>query len=95
MADRRWPYTIYLKDVWKNPELTYEQQRDKIVERFRASDWIKAEGSDGGPLDRLVDDLAEAYNTSEFDDVWREIYDYAGYERTCWIDLVSPVGPRP
>jgi hypothetical protein len=91
MPDRRWPYQIYLSDIWKNPGLSFEEQRDAIVERLRASEWIIREGSDGGPLDRTVEELAEAYDVAEFDDVWAEVYRYAGADRTCWIDLISAI----
>ena len=86
-----WHFTVYLGDIWKVPGLSFEQQRDGVVERLRASGWIAQKGSDGGPLDRLVDELADAQDTAEFDDVWAEIYDYADVDR-CWIDLLS-TGP--
>ena len=61
--------------------------RDAIVGRLRASTWIKKCGSDGGPLDQLVRDLAEVVDTVEFDEVWNEIYDYADSDRA-WIDTI-------
>lgn len=75
-----WRMTVHLIDVFHNQAMTYEQRRDAIIERLRRQ-WVP---SDGGPLDRTVEDLADAIDVEEFDDVWSEILDRADVDRV-WL----------
>lgn len=82
----KWDYAILLGDIWKNPALSFEQQRDEIVARLQANDWYRTD--DGGPTSRLIDDLAEVVDAEQFDDIWDELYDRADGERA-WLDVWS------
>lgn len=76
-----WDRRIDLSDVFHNEEMTFEQRRNAIVARLRASAWLKGR-ADG--LTDLVDELADTADGDEFDGPWDEIYDYADVERV-WI----------
>lgn len=76
-----WEYTINLADVFHNDDMTFEQRRDAIVSRIRNSGWPST-GS--YTLRQLVDELAEAQDTDEFDGPWDLIYDEADADRV-WI----------
>jgi cell fate (sporulation/competence/biofilm development) regulator YmcA (YheA/YmcA/DUF963 family) len=80
----QWDYTIRLADVWKNPEMTFEQRRDVIVQRLRNSRWYKQ--SEMG-LDEVVNDIEAATTVDEFDEAWAELYDAADWDRA-WIATV-------
>jgi len=78
-----WIYVVDLRDVYdlhRSNRLSFEEFRDQVVARLRASKWIKECGSDGGPLDRYVDDLAEV-DPEEYNDLWEEILRYADVDR--------------
>jgi hypothetical protein len=75
-----WDRTIDVSDVFHNKDLTFEANRDAIVKRLRESSWLK-QANKFGPLAWVVDNLAEAENTSEFNDWWYQLYDHADYDR--------------
>lgn len=79
-----WLATIRLGDVWKNPELSFEERRDAIVSRIKSSNWY-GEGDDLTLAD-IVDGLSEAEDADDFDDAWDALYDLADEDRV-WIDL--------
>lgn len=76
--------TVKLKDVWSDDGLPFEEKRDKIVERIKASGW-----RDITPypdlFDDLVHDLGETVDTGEFDYLFVEFYDLADSDRV-WIE---------
>ncbi len=76
-----WTLTINVADVFHNDDLTFEQIRDTVVQRIRASGWI---GEDDHTLGDLVDELGDAADTDEFDAVWDVLYDHADADRV-WI----------
>lgn len=82
-----WEYKIRLGDVWKNDELTFEQQRDAIVVRFRRSRWYLMSGAHSD-LHELIDELAEAEDAEDFDEAWVQIYNLADEDRA-WIETVA------
>jgi hypothetical protein len=84
-----WLYTIRLGDIWKNPDLTFKDHRDRIVERLSTSRWATETGGEDSDLADLLRQLGEATDEQEFDDVWTEIYDLADDDRA-WIELYSP-----
>lgn len=85
-----WVETIYLSDIWKNERLTFEERRDRIVERIKASRWYRNRDDAGfDDLGELIQDLSDAPDQTEFDEFWGVLYDQADYDRI-WIDLVSP-----
>lgn len=81
-----WNETIHLGDVFHNDDLTFEQKRDVIVQRIRASRWFRNAGEDSF-LAQLVDELGSAESANEFDAPWSLIYDAADIDRT-WIETV-------
>ena len=85
----RWLETVRLGDVWRNESMTFEQRRDEIVRRVKASNWYRSTDS-SVELPDVVDDLAHATDASRFDFAWRYLYDIADWDRV-WIDTVSPV----
>lgn len=82
-----WEYRIRLGDVWKNDELTFEQQRNAIVKRFKGSRWYRTTG-DGSDLHDLVEELADAEDVDDYDEAWKYIYDLADQDRA-WIETVA------
>jgi hypothetical protein len=78
-----WDKTLDMRDVFHNDAITFEERRDAIVRRLRSSAWLKGRDE----FDRLVevvDNLADAEDTTEFNGWWSELYDLADYERV-WI----------
>jgi hypothetical protein len=80
-----WDRKIQLADVFHDEGLTFEQRRDAIVARLRQSPWIADRDRDGfDRLGEIVENLADAPDTREFDDWWDELYDHADVDRV-WI----------
>lgn len=75
-----WLLTIDLKDVFHNEDLPFEQKRDEIVRRIRATGWH----GDHPWLEEIVDNLAESEDENDFDSWWDELYDVADIDRV-WI----------
>lgn len=85
MPTNVWAETISLRDVFHNDDLTFEERRDTIVRRLRASRWIRQRDTDGfDELGEIVDNLADADTVREFDGWWAELYDHADRDRI-WI----------
>lgn len=83
-----WDYTVRLPRV--SDEGDYAPQRDALVAALRDSTWIKRWGSDGGPLDQLVEELAGTVDVEEFADVMDAICDYADAEPgRAFLDFAS------
>jgi hypothetical protein len=78
----QWKYTVNLRDIWRNEAMPFEQRRDKIVARIRASAWYRNRAE--GILFDLVDELADAADIPAFDQVWSAIYDEADADRA-WL----------
>jgi hypothetical protein len=78
-----WDLTINLADFWNNEDLTFEQRRDKTVERIRQSPWF-TEYDEDSSLHALVEELADAADGDEFDGPWEEIFDLADIDGV-WI----------
>jgi hypothetical protein len=79
-----WDRKIRLADVFRNPDMTFEERRDAIVARLRASVWLKGYDEDSD-LTQFVDEMSEAADVEEFDGVWDFIYDIADADRV-WIE---------
>lgn len=79
-----WLETIKLGDVFHNSDMSFEEVRDRVVARIRASNWegIAFHWPD---VKEAVDNLAETRDTEEFNWWWSEIYDYADQDRV-WLD---------
>lgn len=81
-----WDRKLRLADVWRNESMSFEERRDTIVARIRASEWFK-EYDEHDELPEAVAELAEAPHANDFDDVWGWIYDIADVDRV-WIETV-------
>lgn len=81
-----WDRKINLADVFHNDGLTFEQKRDAIVARIRASAWFK-QYDEYDDLPQYVEELADTEDNASFNAVWSEIYDIADYDRV-WIATV-------
>jgi hypothetical protein len=79
-----WNSKIHLGDIFRNEDMTFKERRDAITARLRASTWLKSHG-EYDTIRYLVDELADAENTDEFDEVWDVIYDEADADRV-WIE---------
>ncbi len=75
-----WDRRLNLADVWKNPDLTFEQRRDAVVDRIRSSGWADRNDT----VADLLDELGDAASADEFDGPWDLIYDEADVDRV-WI----------
>ena len=78
-----WAHHISLEDVFHNDDLSFTEKRDAIVARIRASSWYKGY-DETGDMSEIVEDLAAATDTDEFDAAWDELYDIADADRV-WI----------
>jgi hypothetical protein len=78
-----WAHKINLADVFHNDDLTFEQKRDAIVARIRATTWFK-DCDEYDELPQYTEELADAPDVRAFDFVWSEIYDIADADRV-WI----------
>jgi hypothetical protein len=79
-----WEHEVNLADVFfHSDEVTFEQSRDGIVARIRASTWFKAK-DEYDDLVFLVEELADSESEDAFDYVWDQIYYVADYDRV-WI----------
>lgn len=83
MPETTWRHTIRLADVFHDDTRTFEQRRDVIVARLRASEWFASPGQ-GSDLPEIVDELADAESTSDFEAAWAALYDEADLDRV-WI----------
>lgn len=81
-----WSNEIDLSGVFHNAEVTFEQRRDAIVARLKASRWYRESDPEiGGSVAEIIrDHLAYAEDTDEFDAWWDELYDHADYDRV-WL----------
>ncbi len=75
-----WDRHLNLANVWKNPDLTFEERRDAIVGRIRRSGWPDRNNT----VAELLDELGDAATADEFDGPWDLIYDEADRDRV-WI----------
>ncbi|MEV0267756.1 hypothetical protein AB0H43_03190 [Hamadaea sp. NPDC050747] len=79
-----WEYRVNVADVWRNPEMTFEQRRDSIVATLRRNRWFKIEGDEGSELHEVVEGLSHADDATDFDHFWDQLYDLADLDRA-WI----------
>jgi hypothetical protein len=79
-----WDGTLRLADVFHNDNLTFEQKRDAIVQRVRATAWFKGK-DESDDLVYLVEELAETEDNASFNLLWSDLYDFADADRV-WIE---------
>lgn len=78
-----WDYHINLSDVFHNEAMSFEERRDAIVARLRASRWF-TDAEEGGELHQYVEELADTVDGDDFDCPMDAIYDLADTDRV-WI----------
>jgi hypothetical protein len=78
-----WEHRLNLADVFHNDDLTFEQKRDAIVRRIRATAWFKSY-DEYDDLPQFVEELADTKGGHEFNGPWSCIYDIADVDRV-WI----------
>ena len=79
-----WAHKINLRGVFHNDELTFEQKRDAIVRRIRATTWFK-QYDEFDDLPQFVEELADAEDNASFNSLWSDLYDMADADRV-WIE---------
>ena len=79
-----WKYTVDLKDVWRNWEIPFRDQRDQIIARIRESAWARETG-DPVMFGFLIRHLERAENAQQFDAIFSAVYNLADDERV-WIE---------
>lgn len=75
-----WAYTFDVSDLFHNEELTFEQRRDKVVGRLRASRFY----SSYEEFQELAFELENCSDADSFDEVWGWFYDEADTYRV-WV----------
>jgi hypothetical protein len=75
-----WDRKLNLSDVFHNDAMTFTESRDAIVRIIRASGWPDRNST----VYALLDEIADAETTDEFDAPWDLIYDEADADRV-WI----------
>ena len=78
-----WANHVNLRDVFNDESLSFEERRDEIVRRLRASSWLRGRDEFEDPME-IIEWLAVAEDAEEFDELWDDLYDHADRER-CWI----------
>lgn len=81
-----WARTIDLSRVFHDETLSFEERRDALVRRLKASRWFREadQAEFDGVYDIVTDHLAYAEDSEEWDDWWDELYDLADFDRV-WI----------
>jgi len=80
----RWIHTLFLGDVFHDESRTFEQRRDEIVRRIKASRWYD---EDDWRAEQIVEDLAETVDADDFDGPWSDFYDWADASRV-WVETI-------
>lgn len=84
-----WAEHILLGDVFRDEDRAFEERRDVIVERVKASRWYRnADPDEMDGVNEVVDCLAHADDVDEFDGWWSDLYDLADRARV-WIDTIK------
>lgn len=84
MPTNVWNYKLQLGDLFHNDDMRFEQRRDAIVARIKASRFYDA---DDLVLDDILYELAGAQEPDDFDGPWSWFYDYADMHRI-WVETI-------
>ena len=77
-----WGRTISVAHLFHNDRLTFEERRDAIVKRLKASPWYtRADKAEFDGVYDTVHELAHAEDQTEFNGWWDELYDLADIDR--------------
>lgn len=77
----KWSHTLDLKDVWNVEDWVFEQLRDQVVKRIKASPWYD---EDDYQLEYIVSGLSTTEDVEEFDGFWDQFYDWCDFHRV-WV----------
>lgn len=77
----RWDHTLDIKDIFHNPEMSFEEKRDEIVSRIKASGFYAWDDYD---LNDIVWCLQHATDAAEWDEDWDHFYDWTDENRV-WV----------
>lgn len=80
---KKWKHKLNLADVFHNEDLAFEEIRDIVVSRIKASSFYR-EAKESMDFEGIVDELGEAETVDQFDFIWDAVYDYAD-DYDCWI----------
>jgi hypothetical protein len=83
-----WHYTLKLGDIFHDDAMPFEQKRDEIVRRIKATTFWNP---DNFELSDVMEGLEQADDVPEFDEAWADFYDYADRERI-WVETSARSG---
>lgn len=75
----RWAYRLYLGDVFHDESRSFEERRDEMVRRIRASRFFPLTG-----IADVADELADTEDEDDWDGPWSTFYDLADHHRI-WV----------
>ncbi|WP_435109330.1 hypothetical protein [Nocardiopsis synnemataformans] len=71
-----------MSDFFHNDDLAFEQRRDSIARRLKASPWyVNADVARLDGVYDVVNDLAHSEDQEEFDRWWDELHDLSDHDR--------------
>ena len=79
-----WDGKIKFGGIFRDEALSFDELRDTVVRRLRASTWFKKH-DEYDDLPQFVEELADTKDRASFDDALDAIYDLADYDRI-WIE---------
>lgn len=80
-----WAHRVNVADIWNDDDLAFEQKRDGIAARLKASSWLKGRDEFDAVV-IAVEGLEQAEDYDEFNGWWDELYDHADFDRV-WIAI--------
>lgn len=82
-----WNHVLKLADVWNRDDLPFEEQRDEIVRRIRTAYFYDPADI---VLRGLVDDVADATSTQDFDRHFGYLYMWGDQDHTrVWFETTD------
>ena len=84
---KTWNKTIDIKGILRDEDLTFEEKRDAIAAKVKASSWYKEQDSADFPvLHQIVEEMEDCDEVEWFDSTLTALYDEADYDRV-WLGL--------
>lgn len=80
-----WKHKLPLKDIWeaaKNAGVSYSEVGKQVAARIREQPW--AQNCSG--LDKICKAFCTVTNIEQFDDTMGSLYNWADYDRFCWVE---------
>jgi len=79
-----WRYVVRIADIYEMEAHPFEQKRDLVVERVKASDAM-ADEEFGETLTELIEELGVTDDPDEFDSVMDSIWDLGDTGKFLWL----------